>query len=145
MSDFRFLRKSRQYSSPKAHALAFFVLLFSTGGEIPRELDRFLTFLGKLHVFSCGSNRWVEPPVAVLGDMGIGPAVRSYFVDLYREERVVSRSLKVVLVGKENTGKTRCRQMFHPSFSSLNDSGATASCLHATNSTNPSSACKSVT
>jgi len=52
----------------------------------------------------------MEPPAAVLGENGTIniPAVRSYFEDLYRDERVVSRSLKVVLVGREGTGKTRC-------------------------------------
>ena len=85
----------------------------SLGGGIPRELDKFLTFLGGVRMggllksFKCGSNRWVEPPAAVLGERGNIPAVRSYFVDLYREKRVMSRSLKVVLVGKEGTGKTR--------------------------------------
>ena len=76
------------------------------GGGIPRELDEFLVFLGRLKTFACEKNPWVETPAAVLGDGNV-PAVRSYFLDLYREERVVSRSLKVVLVGKQSTGKTR--------------------------------------
>ncbi|CAN0085093.1 unnamed protein product [Pylaiella littoralis] len=81
-----------------------------SGDGIPRELDKFLDFLGGLHKFDCGSNPWVEPPAAVLGESGNIPAVRSYFVDLYQETRVVSRSLKVVLVGKEDTGKTSLSQ-----------------------------------
>lgn len=78
--------------------------------EIPKELDDLLEVLGSLEEFSCGENPWVEPPAAVLGESGNVPAVRSYFVDLYREKRVISRSLKVVLVGREGTGKTRCSQ-----------------------------------
>ena len=78
------------------------------GGEIPRELDEFLTLCGRLRTFFCGSNPWVEPPAAIIGERNVNvPAVRSYFMDLYREARVVSRSLEVVLVGKEGTGKTR--------------------------------------
>jgi len=87
------------------------VVLESIGGGIPRELDIFLSFLGGVEYFSCGSNPWIEPPAAVLGMEGNIPSVRSYFEDLYREERVVSRSLKVVLVGREGTGKTRCSRM----------------------------------
>lgn len=75
---------------------------------MPRELEDFLKFLAELRWFSCGLNPWKEPPAALLGDKGNLPGVRSYFVDLYREKRVVSRSLKVVLVGREGTGKTRC-------------------------------------
>jgi len=75
---------------------------------MPRELEDFLDFLGKLRRFSCGLNPWVEPPAALLGDEGNLPGVKSYFLDLYREKRLVSRSLKVVLVGREGTGKTRC-------------------------------------
>lgn len=64
----------------------------------------------------------MEPPAAVLGENGNIPAVRSYFVDLYREKRVVSRSLKMVLVGREGTGKTRCSIMLQiPVISSLHD------------------------
>lgn len=77
------------------------------GGGIPKELDDFLQFLGGLQEFRCGSNSWVEPPAALLGESGNIPAVTSYFVDLYQEKRVVSQSLKVVLVGREDTGKTR--------------------------------------
>jgi len=80
------------------------------GVGIPRELDDFLAFLGGLKSFKCGSNQWMEPPAAVLGERGNFSALRSYFLDLYREKRVVSRSLKVVLVGKESTGKTRCNK-----------------------------------
>ena len=79
-------------------------------GGIPLELDGFLKFLEGLKTFSCGSNPWVEPPAAVLGEDGNIPAVKSYFENLYRENRVVSRSLKVVLVGREGTGKTRYLQ-----------------------------------
>ena len=78
------------------------------GVGLPRELDYFLQFLGGLESFQCGSNPWLEPPAAVLGNSGNIATIRSYFVDLYREKRVVSRSLKVVLVGREDTGKTRC-------------------------------------
>jgi len=64
----------------------------------------------------------MEPPAAVLvgknGTINI-PAVRSYFEDLYRDERVVSRSLKVVLVGREGTGKTRCSPMLPTLFSEI--------------------------
>lgn len=79
------------------------------GDGLPRELDDFLVFLEGLSTgFRCDENPWVEPPAAVLGDTGNVPGVRSYFMDFYREKRVVSRSLKVVLVGREGTGKTRC-------------------------------------
>ncbi len=75
---------------------------------MPTKLGDLLEFLAGLRWFSCGSNPWKEPPAALLGDKGNLPGVKSYFVDLYREKRVVSRSLKVVLVGREGTGKTRC-------------------------------------
>lgn len=100
---------------PQVNALASVGLLslapavFLDGG-IPRELDDFLKFLEGLERFWCGGNPWVEPPVAVVGEFGSRPGVRSYFVDLYREKRVIARSLKVVLVGREGTGKTRCSQ-----------------------------------
>lgn len=80
-------------------------------GGIPKELDDFLTFLEGLGSFGYTRNPWVEPPAAVLGERRNIAAVRSYYVDLYREDRVVSRSLKVVLIGREGTGKTRCSQM----------------------------------
>eukprot|EP00752_Nemacystus_decipiens_P006981 g6262.t1 len=83
------------------------------GGGIPTELNGFLDFLEGLHLLHCEGNPWVEPPAALLGRVSEAPnfsAIRSYFVDLYREKRVISRSLKVVLVGKEGTGKTSLRQ-----------------------------------
>lgn len=79
------------------------------GDGISKELDIFLKCVEGLQTFDCGGNSWVEPPAAVLNKAraGIVSAIRSYFVYLYREKRVISRSLKVVLVGREGTGKTR--------------------------------------
>lgn len=75
---------------------------------IPKELDEFLKLLEGLGTCILRGNPWVEPPAAVVVK-GV-PAIRSYFVDLYRGKRVMSRNLKVVLVGREGTGKTRCSQ-----------------------------------
>lgn len=82
-------------------------------GGIPKELNDFLQILEGLETFRFSGNPWVEPPAAVLRKACKRriPAIRSYFVDLYREKRVISRSLKVVLVGREGAGKTRCSQM----------------------------------
>jgi len=113
-----FLSQQSQHSPPKTEcvqvcpdSLMPTVVLKYIDGGIPRELDDILSFVEGLRSFWCGSNPWMEPPAAVLGESGNIPAVRSYFEDLYREEQIVSRSLKVVLVGREGAGKTRCNRM----------------------------------
>lgn len=54
-----------------------------------------------------GDNPWEEPPEAVV-NKGM-PAVSEYFADLFAEGATIRRSMiKVVLVGQEGSGKTRC-------------------------------------
>lgn len=59
------------------------------------------------------NNPWQHPPAAVM-DAGMS-AVRQYFKAAFAGAMVpVERPLKVVIVGKEAVGKTRCVHRIHP-------------------------------
>lgn len=63
--------------------------------------------MDKKRKLAISRNPWKEPPEAVV-KKGM-PAVLGYFADLFAEGVTVRRNMiKVVLVGQEGAGKTRC-------------------------------------
>ena len=83
----------------------------SAGSAVPDGLSRFLELLRKVEgkvngILDLNRNPWTEPPEAVVKS-GM-TAVLTYFDALYSSPCSVRRnSVKVVLVGQEEAGKTR--------------------------------------
>lgn len=82
--------------------------LYSVGGPVPSQLRRLLDVFDRVsRSLDLGNNPWAEPPESIVDK---GPKyIRGYFEDLYAEPcRIQRNSVKIVLVGQEAAGKTRC-------------------------------------
>ncbi|CAM9385672.1 unnamed protein product, partial [Ectocarpus fasciculatus] len=80
-----------------------------SGGRIPSQLCRLLDVFDDLTFLSLGDNPWAEPPESIV-DRG-AKGIRGYFEDLYADACQIQRnSIKIILVGQEGAGKTRCEE-----------------------------------
>lgn len=81
---------------------------FSTTGPVALALDFLLRVMEDCSQLEWGGNPWQHPPAEVMGQRMSGP-VRQYFNAVFAAAvTTVQRPLKVVIVGKEAVGKTRC-------------------------------------
>lgn len=99
--------------SARPHAVRFL-------GILPVSLASLLDLFDTMQHLALAQNPWDDPPEAFVTD-GM-PAVRGYFEAIYKgATTVVTRPLKVVIVGKETVGKTRyvgttCLVLQFPSY-----------------------------
>lgn len=76
-------------------------------GTLPVALASLLDRFHDVEMLDLSQNPWEHPPEAIV--TGGVLAVRGYFEAIFRDgTTVVTRPLKVVIVGKETVGKTRC-------------------------------------
>lgn len=80
--------------------------LLRFAGALPVALVDLLDMFDRCKFLDLAGNPWEHPPEPFVAD-GV-PAVRDYYEAIFRgRPTAVTRPLKVVILGKDNVGKTR--------------------------------------